>query len=393
MIMRARCTAGSPGWVPVRRPPTSTSTSTLSTLPAAAMACPSSRTLSTLSTTAMVSGACSSTPKRRRIFSGPTTSVVMRMLRMPAAAITSASPTLAQQMPTAPAAIWRRAISGHLCVLEWGRSFLPADFTCAAILAMLRSKRSTSRSSAGVGISLRVMAWRAYHGSLYDRRHDHTRPRASWRSRLVWGKSRHVSQGEGGRALRHPRVLLPRGRLALWAWSCSRAPRGASPPSQPARGAERLRHRQRPPRPLSGEQLRRLFRRVQGRRGPAVHGLRPARRRGRLRRPARQLHGVGQGTRGGGVAVLGRSRRALHGEHPEGAVGHGQARAPQPLRGRSPRDRHRERPSPQGPTGAARVRGTTEQYRLPRLLGDVDQDVAARSLMETRQWTRSSSGG
>jgi hypothetical protein len=39
------------------------------------------------------------------IFSGPTTSVVMSMLRMPAAAITSASPTLAQQMPTAPAAI------------------------------------------------------------------------------------------------------------------------------------------------------------------------------------------------------------------------------------------------------------------------------------------------
>src|SRR5215470_3499764 len=132
---------------------------------------------------------------------------------------------------------------------------------------------------------------------------------------------------------------------------------------------------------------------VQGRRGPAVHGLRPARRRGRLRRSARQLHGVGQGTRGGGVAVLGRSRRALHGEHPQGAVGHGQARASQPLRGRAPRDHHRERPSPQGPAGAARVRRTAEQHRLPRLLGDVDQDVAARSLIETRQWTRSSSGG
>src|SRR5262245_29392127 len=172
MTMRARCTAGSPGWVPVRRPPTSTSTSTLSTLPAAAMACPSSRTLSTLSTTAMVSAACSSAARRRAIFSGPTTSVVMRMLRMPAAAITSASPTLAQQMPTAPAAIWRRAISGHLCVFEWGRSFLPAAFTCAAILAMFRSKRSRSRRRAGVGISLRVMAGRAYHGSLYARRHN-----------------------------------------------------------------------------------------------------------------------------------------------------------------------------------------------------------------------------
>ena len=129
------------------------------------MAWPSSRTLSGLSTTTSVSAACSSTPIRRPIFSGPTTSVVMSMLRMPAAAITSASPTLAQQMPTAPAAIWRRAISGHLWVLECGRIFFPAVFTYAAILAMFRSKRSRSRRRAGVGISFRFMAWRAYHGS------------------------------------------------------------------------------------------------------------------------------------------------------------------------------------------------------------------------------------
>src|SRR5215831_11887447 len=37
---------------------------------------------------------------------------------------------------------------------------------------MFRSKRSRSRRRAGVGISLRVMAGRAYHGSLYARRHN-----------------------------------------------------------------------------------------------------------------------------------------------------------------------------------------------------------------------------
>ena len=82
----------------------------------------------------------------------------MRRLRTPAAAITSASPTFATHTPTAPAAIWRRAISGHLWVLAWGRIFLPAAFTWAAIFWRLRSKRSRSRSSAGVGSSAVVMA-------------------------------------------------------------------------------------------------------------------------------------------------------------------------------------------------------------------------------------------
>jgi hypothetical protein len=49
-----------------------------------------------------------------------------------------------------------------LWVLEWGRIFFPAVFTYAAILAMFRSKRSRSRRRAGVGISFRFMAWRAY---------------------------------------------------------------------------------------------------------------------------------------------------------------------------------------------------------------------------------------
>src|SRR5262245_63393409 len=84
----------------------------------------------------------------------------MSRLRTPAAAIASASPTLATHTPTAPAAIWRTAISGHLCVFACGRNFLPTLFTYWAIFWTLRSKRSRSSRSAGVGISERVMAGR-----------------------------------------------------------------------------------------------------------------------------------------------------------------------------------------------------------------------------------------
>src|SRR6266436_45864 len=259
--MRPTWTAVSPGWVPVRRPPTSTSTRTLSTLPAAAMAWPSSRTLSGLSTTTSVSAACARTPISLPIFSGPTTSVVMRILRMPAAAITSASPTLAQQMPTAPAAIWRRAISGHLCVFECGRSFLPTAFTWAAILAMFRSKRSRSRSSAGVGISVLVMAWRAYHGPVYDRRHDNAHDDSSRYSGLVGRESRDVFEGERRRAVLDPGLLLPRGCLAAQPRPRPHPARGAAAAHEHSRGAQRLRHRQRVAGALSRQRFRRTLRR------------------------------------------------------------------------------------------------------------------------------------
>src|ERR1700730_4645883 len=208
------------------------------------MACPSSRIFSGLSTTTMVSGARSSTPMRRPIFSGPTTSVVTRILRMPETAITAAPPPLAQQMPTAPAAIWRRAISGHLCVFECGRSFLPTAFTWAAILAMFRSKRSRSSSSAGVGISVLVVAWRAYHGPVYDRRHDNAHDDSSRNGGLVWGEPRDVLKGEGGRAVLDPGLLLPRGRLAARPRPRPHPARGPAAAHQHSRGAQCLCHRQ-----------------------------------------------------------------------------------------------------------------------------------------------------
>ena len=63
------------------------------------------------------SGAAETNCIRRRIAAGATTSVVMRSPRTPARAITSASPSLAQATPSAPAVTCRRAISGHRCVL------------------------------------------------------------------------------------------------------------------------------------------------------------------------------------------------------------------------------------------------------------------------------------
>jgi len=114
---RARARAGSPGWAPVRRFPMSTSTRTLTTTPAALAAVPMAATFSEWSTTIIVSGASATSFMSLAIDVGGTISVVINSPRMPAAAITSASPSLAQATPSAPAWIWRFAISGHLWVL------------------------------------------------------------------------------------------------------------------------------------------------------------------------------------------------------------------------------------------------------------------------------------
>jgi hypothetical protein len=50
----------------------------------------------------------------RSILNGVTLEVVISTLSMPCSSITSASLTLAVQIPTEPLAIWRRAICGHL---------------------------------------------------------------------------------------------------------------------------------------------------------------------------------------------------------------------------------------------------------------------------------------
>ena len=72
------------------------------------------------------------------------------MFSTPASLSASASPSLAQQTPTAPAAVCSRAIAAHLCVLACGRSVSPAAFANVAIAAMFRSSASTSMISAGV---------------------------------------------------------------------------------------------------------------------------------------------------------------------------------------------------------------------------------------------------
>ncbi len=71
---------------------------------------------------------------------------------MPPLAISSASGTVATQMPVDPAASWCFEISTHLCALAWGRRALPDAFAWAAICRRLASKASRSSRSAGVGI-------------------------------------------------------------------------------------------------------------------------------------------------------------------------------------------------------------------------------------------------
>ena len=72
---------------------------------------------------------------------------------MPAAAITSASPSLAQHIPTAPASIWSRATRGDLCALACGRQATPASAQSSAMRARLRSNASASTKSTGVSSS------------------------------------------------------------------------------------------------------------------------------------------------------------------------------------------------------------------------------------------------
>ena len=103
-----------------------------------------------LSTTTERSATAARTRTRRWIIPVETTDVVSRMPSRPAPAMTSTSRTVAQQRPTAPAAICFRAMSGDLCALTCGRSLPPCCFTSAAIAARFASNPARSTRSAGV---------------------------------------------------------------------------------------------------------------------------------------------------------------------------------------------------------------------------------------------------
>ena len=62
---------------------------------------------------------------RRAILAGATTGEVTSSPSIPPAASASASPSVAQQMPSAPASSWRFAICTLLWVLAWGRRATP----------------------------------------------------------------------------------------------------------------------------------------------------------------------------------------------------------------------------------------------------------------------------
>ena len=64
---------------------------------------------------------------RRLILAGATMGEVMSSPSIPPAASASASPSVAQQMPSAPASSWRRAICTLLWVFAWGRTATPCS--------------------------------------------------------------------------------------------------------------------------------------------------------------------------------------------------------------------------------------------------------------------------
>ena len=126
------------------------STSSVSRTPAAFAAAPIAATASGWSHAAISVGARAASATSRCDAGSPTTGEVISSPSIPSSASASASPSLAQQTPSAPAAICRRAMSALLWVLACGRSFSPAPAANAAIAAMLRSSASTSTTSAGV---------------------------------------------------------------------------------------------------------------------------------------------------------------------------------------------------------------------------------------------------
>ena len=105
-------------------------------MPAWPAAQSSSRTLSGLST-ATITSASRASQANRRVLIWPTTWLAIRMSRIPAAAITSASLTLAQVTPIAPAAISLWTMAGVLLALLCGRHWAPRAAISAAMVAML----------------------------------------------------------------------------------------------------------------------------------------------------------------------------------------------------------------------------------------------------------------
>ncbi len=144
----ASATAAAPAGTPTRRMPTSYSTSTCTTRPAA-MAAEESAATCDASSTATVSRTSRGSAMTRERLGAPTGGCAQNRSRH-TVAMTSSSRGVAQVSPVAPAATCRRATADALCVFTCGRSAMPCDAAYAAALAMLCDSRSRSTTAAGV---------------------------------------------------------------------------------------------------------------------------------------------------------------------------------------------------------------------------------------------------
>src|SRR5262245_44626537 len=152
----ASATQGAPGSTPARSSPMFTSITTHSRVPAPRAAASSAATLAA-SSTATITSVRRRSAMSRAILRSPAIWLAIRMSRIPAAAMTSASPSFAQVMPIAPAASSRWASAGTFWPFVCGRQLTPASRQAVAMRAMFSSRMSRSTTSAGVS-SVRLCA-------------------------------------------------------------------------------------------------------------------------------------------------------------------------------------------------------------------------------------------
>src|SRR5262245_8295421 len=152
----ASATQGAPGSTPARSSPMFTSITPRSRNPDPRAAASSAATLAA-SSTATITSARRRSAMSRAILRSPAIWLAIRMSRIPAAVMTSASPSFAQVIPIAPAASSRWAIAGTFWPFVWGRQLTPALRQAVAMRAIFWSRMSRSTTSAGVS-SVRLCA-------------------------------------------------------------------------------------------------------------------------------------------------------------------------------------------------------------------------------------------
>ena len=154
----------------------------------------------------------------------PTTWLETSTSGTPPRTMTSASETFWQQTPTAPCAIWRKAMTGLLWVLAWARKRTPAVCVASAMRFKLRSKASRSTSSAGVSTWSSAMPGAAGGGSMGNLE--------AWRL-FEWRRVGACHGSPARSSSRFASCRWPRTQLTAGQWRGEKPRRRGEPPPHP----------------------------------------------------------------------------------------------------------------------------------------------------------------